>query len=253
MSILVECVQCGVKDRVTVEHAGKAILCKACHAPLVVPATGDAGEAGIKTTANGGTRRTRNWGDEEEKKAALAKPKARRSPAVAIIAVLMAFSCVLCAGAGSITAWWALADVQVQPRPFRQQVGFNEAPMVAVNGNNGGNGLIPPGVGPIVLERQGRLLNTDVKRNGKPHQPFTMALEEGKTYVIDLRSGEMDSYLWLYDANGAQVALDDDSGGNQNARIRYTAAQTGDYVIAVSVFSTLRPEGAAFTLTVRAE
>jgi hypothetical protein len=77
-----------------------------------------------------------------------------------------------------------------------------------------------------------------------------MHFEQGKTYVIDLRSVEMDSYLWLDDPNGIQVALDDDSGGNQNARIRYTATQTGDYVIAATVFSNLRPEGAAFTLTV---
>jgi hypothetical protein len=254
MSILVECVQCGAKDRVGDEHAGKAILCKACHAPMVVPSAGDAGEAGIKTAANGGARRTRNWGDEEEKKAALAKPKARRSPAAVIVAVVLALSCVLCTGVGSIAAWWALSDEQLQPRPRKNvnRDGFvNEGPMNPVV--NGDNGLVPPGVGPIVLERQGRLLNTDAKRDGKPHQTFAIGFEQGKTYVIDMRSVEMDSYLWLNDPNGIQVALDDDSGGNQNARIRHTATQTGDYVIAATVFSSLRQEGAAFTLTVRAE
>src|SRR5947207_3148044 len=81
MSILVTCDKCAAKDRVSDEHAGKAILCKVCHAPLVVPSTGDVGEAGIKTASNGEARRTRNWGDEEEKKAAMNKPKARGSPA----------------------------------------------------------------------------------------------------------------------------------------------------------------------------
>ena len=84
MSIRVTCDQCAANDRVADEHAGKAILCKACHAPMVVPSTGDLGEAGINTTANGGARRKRNWGDEEEKKAAIAKPKPRGNRTVAI-------------------------------------------------------------------------------------------------------------------------------------------------------------------------
>jgi hypothetical protein len=252
MSILVTCVQCAAKHRVADEHAGKAILCKACHAPMVVPPIGDVGEAGIKTTADGGARRTRNWGDEEEKKASIVKPKASRGPAVVIVAVVLALSCVLCITVGGITAWWAMSDVQVQPRPGRNvNRDVMDVPMKAVA--NGDNGRIPPGVGPIVLERQGRLMNTDAKRDGKPHQPFTMGFEQGKTYVIDMRSVEMDSYLWLDDPNGVQVALDDDSGGNQNARIRYTATQTGDYRIVATVFSSLRAEGAAFTVTVREE
>jgi hypothetical protein len=252
MSILVTCVQCAAKDRVADDYAGKAILCKACHAPMVVPSTGPAGEAGIKTLANGETRRRRNWGDEEEKKASLAKPKAR-SRTVVIAAVLVALSCVLCTGVGGIAAWWAMSDEHLQARPGKNlnKVEFKEGPVKGVV--EGNNGLIPPGVGPIVLERQGRLMLTDAKRAGKPHQTFAMNFEQGKTYVIDLRSVEMDSYLWLDDPNGMQVALDDDSGGNQNARIRHTATQTGDYVIAATVFSNLRQEGAAFTLTVRAE
>lgn len=228
MSILVTCIQCAAKDRVDDEHAGKAILCKACHAPMVVSSTADVGEAGIKTTANGGTRRTRNWGDEEEKKASIAKPKAR-SPVVMIVAVVVVLSCVLCMGVGSITVWWAMSDVQVQARPgknvnrdvfvndlprdawkeAKDKIEFKDGPMKAVV--DGNNGLIPPGVGPIVLERQGRLMVTDAKRGGKPHQPFAMRFEQGKTYVIDLRSVEMDSYLWLDDPNGIQVAVDDDS------------------------------------------
>jgi hypothetical protein len=182
MSILVTCAQCSAKDRVAGEHAGKAILCKACHAPMVVPSSGDVGEAGVKTTANGGARRTRNWGDEEEKKAAIAKPKARGSRSVAVVAVVLVLSCVLCTGVGGIAAWWAFPDMQqLQPRP-----GMNVKREVFVNE--------VPGQGPM------------------------------KAVV-----------------------------GNQNARIRYTATQTGDYVIAATVFSNLRPEGASFTLTVRAE
>jgi hypothetical protein len=94
----------------------------------------------------------------------------------------------------------------------------------------------------------------DPIRENRPHKPFTVQLVKGKTYVIDLQSNEMDSYLFLYDPNGIRVAEDDDSGGGftgLDSRIHYTPNQTGNFVVSASVLGGVNGGGANFTLTVR--
>lgn len=73
-------------------------------------------------------------------------------------------------------------------------------------------------------------------------------LTAGSAYVIDMRNtgatgGLSDSYLrGIYDSTGALIATDasgratydDDSGGQLNARVTFTARTTGDYFIATS-------------------
>jgi predicted Zn finger-like uncharacterized protein len=109
----------------------------------------------------------------------------------------------------------------------------------------------PPGGGKVVLNQQARLTPNDPIRDGKSHKPFNIRFEQGRTYVIDMQSVEMDSYLRLYDPNGIMVAQDDDGGGYPNARIVYRANQAGNFTIAATYFGGVRPEGATFLLTVR--
>jgi hypothetical protein len=114
--------------------------------------------------------------------------------------------------------------------------------------------MVAPGTGKVILSRQGRLMPNDPVKDGMRHKSFTIRLEKGKTYVIDMESNEMDSFLRLYDPKGLMVANDDDGGDFQNARIRYRADETGDHEISASVFQdNLRLGGAAFVLTVREE
>jgi hypothetical protein len=77
-----------------------------------------------------------------------------------------------------------------------------------------------------------------------------VSLRAGKTYVFDMESRKLDSYLRVEDAKGRVLAEDDDSGGNLNARLVFTPAQDGTYRL---VALSLRPRDAGYyTLTARA-
>jgi hypothetical protein len=72
-------------------------------------------------------------------------------------------------------------------------------------------------------------------------------LTKDKTYIIDLESEDFDPFLRLLD-RGKQVAEDDDTGGKLNARIVYTAKQTGEHEV---VAITLDGQGGRFKLKIR--
>jgi thiol-disulfide isomerase/thioredoxin len=76
----------------------------------------------------------------------------------------------------------------------------------------------------------------------------TYKMKAGEVYIIDMVSKEFDTYLRLEDPTGKQVAEDDDSGGDLNARIIYQAAADGDHKIICTAFA---PSFGNFTLTVR--
>jgi hypothetical protein len=277
MSIPVTCRECAAKNRVADESAGKTVRCAECGAPMLVAVADDGGDAGVTAAPQAATRRTRDWGDADDEQRSIARPskKGGVNPVLLIVGGVLALSCVICTGAGGLAGVWFMARqparmVVAKPAPPREvkpvAVVLKEVPKDAMKGMDkmaeikplpakefakDFNGGVPAGVGKIVLNQQGRLMPNDANRDGKPHKPFQIAFQQGKTYVIDLRSGEMDSYLWLYDPQGIRIAQDDDGGGFPDARIRITAAQTGNYLIAATMFGGLRPEGAVFTLTVR--
>jgi hypothetical protein len=81
---------------------------------------------------------------------------------------------------------------------------------------------------------------------------YQVKLLEGKTYVIDMTSPDskaLDPFLRLQNASGKQLALDDDSGGNYNARLIFRAPATGTYRIVATSFANLGQ--GEFTLKVR--
>jgi peroxiredoxin len=88
----------------------------------------------------------------------------------------------------------------------------------------------------------------DKDRNA-PRKIHTIQLKAGNVYTIDMVSKEFDTYLRLEDKAGVQLAEDDDSGGEQNARIDFSCTKDGEYKIICTAFA---PEGAGnFTLTVK--
>lgn len=107
-----------------------------------------------------------------------------------------------------------------------------------------------------VLKKQDKLTPEDPKDEVMKNsytKTYTVKLEAGKTYRIDMTSKEVDSLLRLLNPDGGQVALDDDGGGYPNARIVYKADQAGDYKIVATTFGQpMRPFKltGAFTLTV---
>jgi hypothetical protein len=85
---------------------------------------------------------------------------------------------------------------------------------------------------------------------GKKHKLFTVDLEEGKTYQIDMVSKSFDSYLYFESPDGKLLAQDDDGGGYPDARIIHKAAKSGKYRVITSYFGGGGNLG-DFTLTVR--
>jgi len=73
-------------------------------------------------------------------------------------------------------------------------------------------------------------------RPGSYYALHRVYLQAGQTYQIDLQSGQFDTYLVLLDCHQQFVASDDDSGGNLNARIRYTVPSSGFYEVMVTSY-----------------
>jgi hypothetical protein len=85
-------------------------------------------------------------------------------------------------------------------------------------------------------------------RPGCHEQVHTVNLVKGTTYVIDMKSNVIDSYLYLEDSTGKILAQDDDSGGGLNARITWTAQYTGTHRIVATSFK--QGEVGGYTITV---
>src|SRR5207244_627360 len=82
-----------------------------------------------------------------------------------------------------------------------------------------------------------------------PYRGYDHNFVKGKSYLIDLESTDFDAYLRLEDPRGVQVAVDDDSGGNLNARISHTATETGTFRLIATGYG--RDTRGKFTLTIR--
>jgi CHAT domain-containing protein/tetratricopeptide (TPR) repeat protein len=68
------------------------------------------------------------------------------------------------------------------------------------------------------------------------HKVYRVKLAAGAYYQIDLASKDFDAYLRLEDSNGKQVAEDDDSGGEQNARLVYGADRADSFRVIVTSY-----------------
>lgn len=77
-------------------------------------------------------------------------------------------------------------------------------------------------------------------RQGCPAKLHVFKMEEGHTYTIDLVSHKadfFDNYLRLEDSAGNNLAQDDDSGGDLNARIVFRPMRTDNYRIIATSFA----------------
>jgi hypothetical protein len=84
----------------------------------------------------------------------------------------------------------------------------------------------------------------------KKHKLFLVTLEEGRTYQIDMTSGNFDSYLYFESPEGKLLAQDDDGGGYPSARIVHRATKTGKYRVICTYFGG-GPVNGQFNVTVR--
>jgi hypothetical protein len=90
-----------------------------------------------------------------------------------------------------------------------------------------------------ILRAEGELLKTDPKdreRTDSAHHQYCLPLVGGKTYVIECKSKEIDSFLRLEDASGKKLAEDDDSAGYPDARIVFKCPRSDTYRVIVTTY-----------------
>jgi Bacterial pre-peptidase C-terminal domain len=97
------------------------------------------------------------------------------------------------------------------------------------------------------------MFNTSVPRingDGVHYIDYRVRLTAGQEIVINMQSGDFDSYLYVYDAGNLNSALasNDDSNGTLDSAILFVAPRTGDYVVRASQLS--HADG-SYRLTVR--
>ena len=92
---------------------------------------------------------------------------------------------------------------------------------------------------PVAIIIPGKILASDApdKVRIHPGKVHAVRLTKDKIYVIDMVSTAFDAYLRLEDSAGKQLAEDDDSGGNLNARIRFVAPKDDAFLIFATSFS----------------
>jgi hypothetical protein len=114
----------------------------------------------------------------------------------------------------------------------------------------------PPAAGPVVFRKDDQLTNADPKDKNRnvPSKVYTVKLQAGKTYQIDMASKEVDSFLRLEDASGVQLAENDDfqpPNISLDSRIVFICARDGEYRITATTATNVKPRTGNFTLTVQ--
>jgi hypothetical protein len=107
---------------------------------------------------------------------------------------------------------------------------------------------------PRAVGKDGITLTEQINQNsvsdlGKLGKLYSVQLQAGKMYTIDLESATMDSYLYLFDGKSKLLAQDDDSGGDLNSRIVFRAERDGVYHIFATTLEG--DETGEFTLKIR--
>ncbi len=69
-----------------------------------------------------------------------------------------------------------------------------------------------------------------------PAKNYSVKMKKGMTYTITMRSKELDSFLVLQDKDAKQLGWDDDSGGDLDAHLPFTATEDGLYNVYAAAF-----------------
>jgi hypothetical protein len=86
---------------------------------------------------------------------------------------------------------------------------------------------------------EGRLEQGDtvLEQDGSLYDSYEFKAKEGYVIVIDVESSDFDAYAHLMDADGNQLAHNDDAAeGSTNARVEFTAPASGTYFALANTF-----------------
>ncbi|MCI0381416.1 MAG: hypothetical protein L0215_27845 [Gemmataceae bacterium] len=111
-------------------------------------------------------------------------------------------------------------------------------------------GVITLGKDAFVLDTLLNSSDPPDKVRKTPCRIYQFQMHAGKTYVIDMISKNFDAYLRLEDAAGNKLAQDDDSGGGNNARMKWVCKADGVYRVIATTFGS---GTGLFTLKLREE
>ena len=102
-----------------------------------------------------------------------------------------------------------------------------------------GDFVLPTGETSQGATTHGRLSGKDgVRNNGAYADRYTITGSAGARLEVDLESSTIDCYLLLYDATGAVIAEDDDSGeGYLDSHFVVTLPTSGTYILVASSYS----------------
>ncbi len=75
------------------------------------------------------------------------------------------------------------------------------------------------------------------KALNRPYKVHELPMVRSNVYILDLESRDFDAYLLILNAAGQVLAFDDDSGGNLNARIRFTPPYDGSFKVVATTFN----------------
>ncbi len=84
---------------------------------------------------------------------------------------------------------------------------------------------------------KGNLDGSRLTSDGKSLALHSFDLDADRTYVFEMRSPKLDSYLILNDPAGIEVARDDDSGGGLDARIIFNCKTKGQYILMATTYA----------------
>lgn len=259
MPIAVSCPQCDVRFPVDEKFSGKRIRCRTCQFVFTVPQIVDAESADpVDEAFAGGAPRVSPRVSERRRENDDRRPHERdikRSSGSGILVPLLivggvvgVFLVVVVIGLG---AWLMLSrEARIAKAPPPVVVALappGEMPVERKRGeqvialNPAGNCSVADRIGPadsVPIEGQNRLCRV-----------YDIALNAGVDYQIDLSSPEMDSFLFVAEANGNVVAKDDDGGGGLNSMVRLRPWNAQQYRIYATSLGG-RSVG-NFTLTIR--
>jgi plastocyanin len=96
--------------------------------------------------------------------------------------------------------------------------------------------ITPPKMVTLGETMSGELTDTDpsVDDKGSYYDLYRITARKGQKLIIEMKSGELDSYLSVGRMDGDTLSVDetdDDGGGEKNARLRYTVKEDGTYII----------------------